>query len=282
MMKIILLVLIIVSILVLLSLFTSVMGIFGKAINGMLKGIFGAGAFLLPILVISFCVWMLMSQEKDFAGIKVSGIILFVLSIATFFQLINLSAYGSYNVSKDLSFFKQVGYYYENATGANGGVLGGILGSGLNKAIGWGSYIVVIAAVVISVMLGTGKSLVVGIGNLMSYSEERKNVREAKIKAQAENIRERELKREQKMEQNNLRQLQRIEKKSKKGSFNINLGKHDDEKITRQDFVETLQGKEELPLAVAFEEKVPIDLSGIDLSPKSERLIEVLGVTKSK
>lgn len=276
--EIILLVLIIISVLVLLSLFTSVMGIFGKGINTILKGVFGAGAFVLPILVISFCVWMLASREKNFAGIKISGITLFVLSIAIFFQLINLSAYGAYNVSADLSFLKQVGYYYKNASGANGGVIGGIIGSALNKTIGWGSYIVTVTAIIISIMLGTGKSLIVGIGNLINYSEERRKVREAKIKAQAENIREREIKRNQKMEEKSIRQIQRLEKKAKRGNFNINLG-WQDEDAEAQDY--GLEEKEVQPLVEAQEEKKPIDISDIDLtSPEPQPLIEVLGVTR--
>ncbi|MGE4215127.1 MAG: DNA translocase FtsK 4TM domain-containing protein [Anaerotignaceae bacterium] len=276
--EIFLLVLIIVSILVLLSLFTSVMGMFGTAINSLLKGIFGAGAFILPVLLIAFCVWMLASKEKDFARVKVWGIILFVLSIATFFQLINT---GAYNISGDLSFLKQAGYFYKNATGTNGGVMGGVIGSGLNKAIGWGSYIVTVAAIIISVMLGTGKSLIVGISSFINYTEERRNVKEAKIKAQAENIRERELKREQKIEENNIRQIQRMEKKAKKGNFNINLGWHDEVEIPEQNKNEEVAEKVVQPLVEAQEEKKPIDISGIDLTnPNSQRLIEVLGVTK--
>ena len=276
--EILLLVLIIVSILVLLSLFTSVMGIFGRAINSVLKGVFGAGAFVLPLLLISFCVWMLASKEKDFASIKVAGIILFVLSIATFFQLVNA---GTYSVSDDLSFFKQIGYFYENATGTNGGVMGGVIGSGLKKAIGWGSYIVTVASIIISVMLGTGKSLMVGISNFIDYTEERRNVKEAKIKAKAENIREREIKREQKIEENNIRQIRRLEKKAKRGNFNINLGWNDDEKISEGKNIEEELQKVVQPLVEPLEEKEPIDISGIDLTnPKHEPLIEVLGVTK--
>lgn len=276
--EILLLVLIIVSILVLLSLFTSVMGIFGTAINGLLKGLVGAGAFVLPILLISFCVWMLASKEKDFASVKVVGIILFILSIATFFQLVNT---GNYNVSEDLSFFKQISYFYNNATGTNGGVMGGVIGDGLKKAIGWGSYIVTITSVIISVMLGTGKSLIVGISNFIDYAEERRNVKEAKIKAKAENIREREIKREQKIEENNLKQIRRLEKKAKKGSFNINLGWNDAGEISEENNIEEVAEKVVQPLVEPEEEKKPIDISGIDLtSPKHEPLIEVLGVTK--
>lgn len=276
--EILLLVLIIVSILVLLSLFTSVMGIFGTAINSFLKGIFGAGAFVLPILLISFCVWMLASKEKDFASVKVGGIILFVLSIATFFQLVNA---GTYNVSNDLSLFKQVRYFYENGTGTNGGVIGGVIGDGLKKTIGWGSYIVTVAAIIISVMLGTGKSLIVGISNFIDYTEERRNIKEAKIKARAENIREREIKREQKIEENNIRQIKRLEKKAKKGNFNINLGWGGNDEIPVENNIEAAAEKVVQPLVEPEEEKKPIDISGIDLTnTKHEPLIEVLGVTK--
>jgi DNA segregation ATPase FtsK/SpoIIIE and related proteins len=279
--EILLLVFIIISILVLLSLFTSVMGIFGVVMNSLLKGFFGAGAFILPILVIAFCVWMLASKDKYFAGVKITGVILFVISIATFFQL---ASSGSQSIVGDLTFFNQIGYFYKNATGTNGGVIGGVIGTGLSKAIGWGSFIVTVAAIIISVMLGTGKSLIVGISDFIDYSKQRRNVKEARIKAQAENIREREIKREKQMEQNNIRQLERMQKKAKKGSFNIKLGWHEGGKIEEQNNSDDIVIEKEVKPLVEVQEDTPsIDISGIDLTEQNpQRLIEVIGVTQVK
>ena len=62
--EIVVLALIIISVIVLLSLCTSVMGIFGDAVNNVFKGLIGIGSFILPVLVSVFGVWFLVSEKE--------------------------------------------------------------------------------------------------------------------------------------------------------------------------------------------------------------------------
>lgn len=216
--EIIMIILIILSVIVLLSLCTSVMGIFGEFINSIFKGLLGISAFLLPIFVTAFAIWYLFAKERHFTGAKITGIILFLISFAAFFHLITEKS-GSF---ADVGFFKRISDFYTDATGVNGGVFGGITAYYLDKFLGWGSYIVLLAIMVISVMLSTGKSAVTGVSNIADYFGERKRVKEARIKAKAENIRIKEEKRAQKREIENAKFENKVHK-YKKGNFNITI-----------------------------------------------------------
>ncbi len=216
--EIIMIILIILSVIVLLSLCTSVMGIFGEFINSIFKGLLGISAFLLPILVTAFAIWYLFAKERHFTSAKITGIILFLISFAAFFHLITEKS-GSF---ADVGFFKRISDFYTDATGVNGGVFGGITAYYLDKFLGWGSYIVLLAIMVISVMLSTGKSAVTGILNIADYFGQRQRVKEARIKAKAENIRIKEEKRAQKREIENAKFENKVHK-YKKGNFNITI-----------------------------------------------------------
>jgi S-DNA-T family DNA segregation ATPase FtsK/SpoIIIE len=221
--EILMIVLILISVIVLISLFTSVMGAFGEIVNEFFKGLFGVSAYLLPIVVIAFCVWMLVSKDQSFAAVKVVALILFILSLSTFFQLVTEGSSDNYS---DMAFVKRVSYFYKDATGLNGGMFGGTIAYVLYKVLGWGSYIVAFASIIISVMLGTGKSLVTFLGEIGDYFRARRKVKEYEIKARAENIREKEEKRAKKQELQEMKLRKKYEdlyneKKQKKGNFNI-------------------------------------------------------------
>ncbi|MCQ4728108.1 DNA translocase FtsK 4TM domain-containing protein, partial [Anaerotignum faecicola] len=121
------------------------------------------GAFLLPIASIGFCIWIILKREHDFAWVKVIGLAMFILGIAAMFQMIfdsenlNLSNYG---------FMETVSLFYKEGSGLNGGLFGGLIALGLKSSIGWGSYIVLMAIIIIGLMLSTGKSLFTGIESI--------------------------------------------------------------------------------------------------------------------
>ncbi len=158
--EIVVLALIIISVIVLLSLCTSVMGIFGDAVNNVFKGLIGIGSFILPVLVSVFGVWFLVSEKREGAVSKAVAIVIFVLAVSAVSQIIS----DKTSLAEGISLSRRIGSLYKDGNGANGGVLGGMLAYFLYRFVGWGSYIILFAAIIISFMLGTGKSAFNAIG----------------------------------------------------------------------------------------------------------------------
>ncbi len=280
--EIIMIILIILSVIILLSLCTSVMGIVGEAVNKLFKGLFGISAFLLPILLTAFALWYLFAKQRRFTAAKVTGIILFLIAFGAFFHLITERS-GSFG---DMGFFKRISNLYADATGINGGIFGGITAYYLQKFLGWGSYIVLLAVMIISVMLSTGKSAVTGVMNIADYFGERKRVKEAEIKAKAENIRIKEEKRAKKRELENAKFENKVHK-YKKGNFNITINgdegmDSDLPALNAVVFEKKEEPKEEKKEDIYdFCREVPEDDEENGLYP-NEKLIEVIGAINTE
>ena len=84
--EVILLLIIVASIIVFISLLTERMGIIGGIISSFFKGLFGLGGLFLPICVIAYCIWMLVSEEKRYPLVRGIGAGLFLLTVAAFAQ----------------------------------------------------------------------------------------------------------------------------------------------------------------------------------------------------
>ncbi len=274
---VVLIVLIAFSLLVFFSLFTPFMGSFGQWMEGVMKGLLGAGAIVAPPVVIAFSIWALAGKEQLFFVCKAIGAVLFVLSISLLGQL-----FSSGGRTYTASFFEQAGLFFANGTGLNGGMIGGLLGWGLKSALGFGSYLVAFAMLAIGVVMGTGKSLITGVQNALGFASERKRVKEAKIKAKAENIRQKEARRLEKMEadaeKQRLREERmafRREKKAGRGFFNILLeddGAYEGETVDKVEASPVPTEKEERQRAEEQKEEPKEE------KKKTEKLIEVLGM----
>jgi len=221
--EIIMLVLILLSIMVLISLFTSVTGAFGNIVGGFSRGVLGIGAYFLPVGVIIYCVWLMAKKDHSHAAAKAVGLLLFVLCVSTFFQLVTNGASNNYS---NMGLLKRMTYFYKDASPLNGGMTGGTAGYLLYKALGWGSYIVSLAGIIISLMLATGGSVVSLFGSMADNYREKRRIKEYEIKAKADNIREKEEKRAKKQELEDMKLQQKRDRvyeiqKHKKGNFNI-------------------------------------------------------------
>ncbi len=284
--EILMIALIIVSVIVMLSLFTSVMGIFGELINKLFKGLMGISSFILPVLVSAFSIWWLFSRKRRFAAAKAVGIALFIVSFAALFQLITQNG-GSFN---DIGFFARIGKFYSEGNSVNGGIIGGLVAYYLSKFLGWGSYIIIIALIIVSVMLSTGKSLVTGVSSIVGYANDKKRMREAAIKAEAENIRIREEKRARKRELEEAKFEQKINNtkpKYKKGNFNITINGDEglDSSLPSLDAVVFTRREEPLPEKKEeiydFCSEVPED-DEEDGFYAGDKFIEVLGTVRQE
>ena len=186
--EVILIVIIVISAVVFISQITSKMGIVGQVIGGGFQGLLGVSGVLLPVLVIIYCVWMLMSEERKWPLVRAFGGALFLLTVASAAYL-----FHPLNVSGDLGFGKKAMELFNNGSLTNGGLIGGLFGGGLFGLLdALGSVIVLLAMLVISLILATGRSFFGAMGTLADHQKVRRQVRNEKIKNKADRIRQEE------------------------------------------------------------------------------------------
>ena len=177
-----------IAILVFVSLVSTSMGIFGEFISTVLKGIVGVGAYAMPVLIVGYCIWYLANKERRFAYLKLFGILLFMVAVCGLVQYIFVGNV----IRNDEGFFGLVRMFFYQSDIANGGVVGGVTAYALDKIVGKGTYIVLIAAILIAVIMATGKSCFEGVMGIFGFFKNKQRQKEAKIKAQAEYIKEKE------------------------------------------------------------------------------------------
>ncbi len=186
--EVILIVIIVISAVVFISQITSKMGIVGQVIGGFFQGLLGVSGVLLPVLVIIYCVWMLMSEERKWPLVRAFGGALFLLTVASAAYL-----FHPLNVSADLGFAKKAMELFDSGSLTNGGLIGGLFGGGLFGLLdALGSVIVLLAMLVISLILATGRSFFGAMGTLADHQKVRRQVRNEKIKNKADRIRQEE------------------------------------------------------------------------------------------
>lgn len=186
--EVILIVIIVISAVVFISQITSKMGVVGQVIGGLFQGLLGISGVLLPVLVIIYCIWMLMSEERKWPLVRAFGGALFLLTVASAAYL-----FHPLNVSGDLGFAKKAMELFDSGSLTNGGLIGGLFGGGLFGLLdALGSVIVLLAMLVISIILATGRSFFGAMGTLADHQKVRRQVRNEKIKNKADRIRQEE------------------------------------------------------------------------------------------
>lgn len=213
--EVILIVIIVISAVVFISQITSKMGVVGQVIGGLFQGLLGISGVLLPVLVIIYCIWMLMSEEQKWPLVRAFGGALFLLTVASAAYL-----FHPLNVSGDLGFAKKAMELFDSGSLTNGGLIGGLFGGGLFGLLdALGSVIVLLAMLVISIILATGRSFFGAMGTLADHQKVRRQVRNEKIKNKADRIRQ-----EEKMEAARLeKQEAKRRRVMNKEDFNIEL-----------------------------------------------------------
>lgn len=213
--EVILIVIIVISTVVFISQITSKMGVVGQVIGGLFQGLLGISGVLLPVLVIIYCIWMLMSEERKWPLVRAFGGALFLLTVASAAYL-----FHPLNVSGDLGFAKKAMELFDSGSLTNGGLIGGLFGGGLFGLLdALGSVIVLLAMLVISIILATGRSFFGAMGTLADQQKVRRQVRNEKIKNKADRIRQ-----EEKMEAARLeKQEAKRRRVMNKEDFNIEL-----------------------------------------------------------
>ncbi|MDD4844030.1 MAG: DNA translocase FtsK [Anaerotignum sp.] len=210
--EVILIIIMLVSLVAEISLITEKMGIIGQMFNSLFKGLFGFAGVLLPLFIIAYCGWLLASEERKMPIIRGIGALLFLLCISAGAQLIH-PLDGLLN----LNFIQKTARYYSEGSIANGGLFGGIFGNLLYNALDTlGSTLVLLALLIISLIMATGKSLFQAIADYFDHRKARQKVKHEKIKSKAEQIRLKEQEAAEKQER-------RMKRKVQKDSYNIEL-----------------------------------------------------------
>lgn len=158
------------SIVLLVSLFSQdSAGLVGQFVNKLFKGLFGVGAYILPVGAIGIGGYILFDEEKF---INIPKLVMTVLLFVIVISLIHTVKYGQN--SEVESFFGFVGTYYGEAGTRYGGLIGAALGTSLVALLGvTGAYILLITVIIVLSMLITGKSFLKFIHEMyLDYREQ--------------------------------------------------------------------------------------------------------------
>ena len=212
--EIVLLLIIAASILTLIGLLSDKMGIFGTFLSTTLKGILGIGGVLLPIFIVIFCIWKLIQEECRGFIIKAaaSGLLIFCVAVTAHIW----SKTGS---EGEMKFFARSMLLFQQGAFTNGGLLGGLFGDLFLKAFGRiGSMFILFVLLLISIIMGTGKSFFRMIYQLFLRSESEDEDYYYEDDYEEEEVVHQPIK-QPKEEQ----PLPILKKKYKKGNFNIQV-----------------------------------------------------------
>ena len=192
-----------------------IIGVVGNAISAVTFGLFGVLSYVFPIILFLSVAFAISNQGERTAVIKLVAGGIFLLFLAGLIQLISDKDVVSTPVSAFLD-----GFHFRDGTGrAGGGFFGGIITGIFCPAIGKvGAYVITIIALIISLVLFTGRSAIGGIkkGSKKVYDKTREGT------AKARDLR------------NERRQL-RMEKKAEAGvSFDTTLKKEEEPDLLAQ------------------------------------------------
>ncbi|QUI25702.1 DNA translocase FtsK 4TM domain-containing protein [Vallitalea pronyensis] len=143
------------------SVYLNQAGEVGKFINNLLFGLFGIGAYLIPLLIIIASFLKLFNKGNQLLNnrIYLGGVLVFTISISAHVLYMKDAYVLKINGAKQ--FFEIMAYYYKNSMSrVGGGFVGGLFGDLMVLFIGSiGTYIVLILGCIILVTLLTEKSL---------------------------------------------------------------------------------------------------------------------------
>ncbi len=142
------------GLLLIIGMFTTWGGTVLTAIAGILRGLFGIGAYAMPFLIIALSVYYMASQDKYF-NVRTT-----VMCGALFFIIISFAHVLSYKAPNYNTLTEYLMSCFTNGGITNGGFFGAIFGNFLYLLLGAvGTYLVLGIAAASLIILITGKSL---------------------------------------------------------------------------------------------------------------------------
>ncbi len=134
----------VVSLLLVIGMYFNKGGILGGAITDMLCGLFGASAYLLPIILIATIIYALKNRKKE---VKRSKYVLIVSEFLVIASMVHI-AVSQYEVSP----FDISGNYIDGCNWDGGGVFGALIAESLRTVLGMGANVILIALLIIFAM----------------------------------------------------------------------------------------------------------------------------------
>ena len=167
-------------------------GVIGKGIRDVLCGLFGFGAFLVPIFMAILSVTWSAAVEKNCLLAKLFYAFASLVSVSTLIHVIYVSIGTPFGLGTKIDVF-----YKSGVTLDSGGVIGGFLGELLRTGVGlWGSVLVtlLVASLFLIFLLGLTPSYVFTlIKYRMKIRRERREAENAERRAEQERMREEEI-----------------------------------------------------------------------------------------
>lgn len=177
--EIILVIALVVSVLLFLSNF-DLSGMVGKAVSGVVFGLIGLEAYILPFVIFFLTAFHISNMGNRRAGRKIISALIFFIALAAFLELVTN---GFQEATKIYQYFT---FSQENRNG--GGILGGLLVKIFCSLFAeLATYIILIAVMLITIIVITGKAIFTYIvGKSKESLEERKEYNKLRKEQQQE------------------------------------------------------------------------------------------------
>ena len=200
-----------VSVLLLLSTF-GIGGAAGDVVSGVMFGLFGIFAYVLPIGLFFVAVFSISNRNSTIAAVKGGAMIAAGFLFCALFQLISGEKDGAGTTAAFYTFSKE--------HKAGGGFFGGMICKALKGAFGTaGAWILVLVLLIICAVIITERSFIGGVktGSKKVYDTARKDARRHRMQAEERRIaRQKAMKERQEQEEQERRERQRLEEEEKK------------------------------------------------------------------
>lgn len=156
-------------------------GVLGGFIGGLLRGLLGIGAYIIPVIIIAFSIYLLFEKNNRING---SNVITFSFIMWVFISVVHIN--NKVLISPESNeLFIIIEYYFLEGSWNNGGVLGALLGGSLINLIGiYSTYICLYSSLLILIMLFTRKPIFKSINTSVrkNYNKTKKYVIDTKAK----------------------------------------------------------------------------------------------------
>ena len=155
--EIIAIIIIAAAVLVLISLFLEDAGLIGRLVNSLMLGLFGVGAFVVPMFALMYGGILLVNKTDILRTSKmIMGAVVFLLFISVAHMLISAPR------PEDISAWQYIGYVFTAGSAGGGGLLGAATSRLFIAALSEvGTYILFFTTLAVLIILITGRSLFV-------------------------------------------------------------------------------------------------------------------------
>lgn len=129
-------------------------GFLGRFFTSLLKGLFGFGGYIIPIVMVLLCLYILIGFKKKVNKYKIISCVILYFILIGMIHLFSFNEDAVYSTATEY-----IRNNYSAGTFNNGGLIGACVGDGFVKILGKiGTYIFFVVSTIILMILITGKS----------------------------------------------------------------------------------------------------------------------------